>query len=288
MLSPAGAVLLRDLGLDDRMVARHAFDAASPQGLPSVGDQAGIDYEALLATNPTHVVTQWGSRELPPRLRALAKQGSTASGIALHDMNPISLAGVRSELRALQAFVGDAASQPKADALDAALHAMEEASTRALQAERARETGATAQAGMTGEAAPRVVLLLSVSPAAVLGPASAQAEVARAAGFVVVPAGAGAYAELSAEELAGLRPQAVVLFAPAVATGDEASQAKTLDELTARTRAQLQTLGVVGGVTPVPLLIVRDVESLLPSTSALRLHETLRAWRVQSMTGSDE
>ncbi len=278
MLSPAGAVMLRDLGLGDVIVARHAFDAASSPGLPSVGDQAGIDYEALLAARPTHVVTQWGARELPERLQALARSG----GMHLHDMNPVSLQDVRQELAALQALLGTPATAPRAAELDAQLASMLEAADASSpsQAEGASDVR-------------RLVLLLSASPIAVLGPTSCQAQAARAAGFVVVPQSGPAYAELSGEEFVALGAQAAVLFAPVsagvdVAT-DEADEAKSArgdsaqaKQLAARARAALHAVGFRASENEgeLPMLVVQDVESLLPSTSMVRLHGMMQAWRV--------
>jgi ABC-type hemin transport system substrate-binding protein len=276
MLSPAGAVMLRDLGLGDVIVARHAFDAASSPGLPSVGDQAGIDYEALLATRPTHVVTQWGARELPERLQALARSG----GMQLHDMNPVSLQDVRQELAALQAQLGTPATAPRAAELDAQLASMLEAAdaVSSSQAEGASDVR-------------RVVLLLSASPIAVLGPTSCQAQAARAAGFVVVPQSGPAYAELSGEEFVALGAQAAVLFAPVgagVAT-DEAGEAKAArgdsaqaKQLAARATAALHAAGFRASESEgeLPMLVVQDVESLLPSTSMVRLHGMMQAWRL--------
>jgi ABC-type hemin transport system substrate-binding protein len=259
MLSPAGAVMLRDLGLGDAIVARHAFDAASLQTLPSVGDQAGIDYEALLSAAPTHVITQWGARELPERLVQLAQ----TSGTTLHDMNPVSLHDVRKDLAALQALVGTPGSAAKAASLDAQLASMIE------RADAPRASNAK-----------RVVLLLSASPIAVLGPTSCQAQAARAAGFVVVPQEGPAYAELSGEEFVALGVQAIVLFAPGVDAGDgsqpAAANADTKATFAERAKSSLRAAGFTS--ERVPMLVVRDVESLLPSTSMVRVHTALAAW----------
>jgi hypothetical protein len=247
-----------------------------------VGDPAGIDYEALLAARPTHVVTQWGARELPERLQALARSG----GMHLHDMNPVSLQDVRQELASLQALLGTPATAPRAAELDAQLASMLEAA----------DAVSSSQAVGASDVR-RLVLLLSASPIAVLGPTSCQAQAARAAGFVVVPQTGPAYAELSGEEFVALGAHAAVLFAPVsagvdVATGDSShadsargnsAQAK---QLAARARAALHAAGFRASESPtngegeLPMLVVQDVESLLPSTSMVRLHGLMQAWRL--------
>src|SRR5688572_2242849 len=63
-LSPGLAVTMRDLGLGDLLAGRHGFDAWSDPALPVCGDQSGLDYERLLAVRPTHILVQWGQRDL--------------------------------------------------------------------------------------------------------------------------------------------------------------------------------------------------------------------------------
>jgi hypothetical protein len=49
VLSPAVAVMLRDLGLADRVVGKHDYDLVLPDTVPAVGHQEALDYEAILA-----------------------------------------------------------------------------------------------------------------------------------------------------------------------------------------------------------------------------------------------
>ncbi|MFN7785134.1 MAG: hypothetical protein ACK5QR_02165 [bacterium] len=71
-LAPGLSAMVREMGLGDRIVARHAFDVWSDAHLPAVGDQSGINYEALIASAPTHVLLQAGAGGVPERLTALA------------------------------------------------------------------------------------------------------------------------------------------------------------------------------------------------------------------------
>ena len=259
VLSPAAAVILRDLGVGEQIVARHAFDAATRRELSVVGDQAGIDYEALLAAKPTHVVMQWGARELPARLAELAKM----SLWRVIDVNPVSIADVRKTVAQLAEFVnGDASVRQRASELDAQLAVIDGARDTAKHDENKRDAQPSGK---------RVVLLLSTSPFAALGPTSCQAEAVRAAGFVIVPGDAKAYIELSSEELLSLDAEAFVVFSP---SADGLLRAEDEAALRERILAPLRKLGL--GEKPV--LLITDVESLLPSTSMLGLRRKVEAW----------
>jgi hypothetical protein len=162
----------------------------------------------------------------------------------------------------------------------------------------AADAPSPSQAGATSDVR-RVVLLLSASPIAVLGPTSCQAQAARAAGFVVVPQGGLAYAELSVEEFVALDAQAAVLFAPVAAgvTLHEADQAKSAfgdaaqgKQLAARARAALHASRFRASESQggLPILVVQDVESLLPSTSMVRLHGLMQTWRMDLLKESED
>jgi ABC-type hemin transport system substrate-binding protein len=92
-LSPAIAIILRDLKMDDRIVGRDSNDMVLDRSVPICGDQAGLDYEAILRARPTHVFLQWGARELPPRLTELARQhGWTVNSYGLLTLDEIAAA----------------------------------------------------------------------------------------------------------------------------------------------------------------------------------------------------
>lgn len=269
VLSPAAAVILRDLGVGEQIVARHAFDAATRRELSVVGDQAGIDYEALLAAKPTHVVMQWGARELPARLAELAKMSSWR----VIDVNPVSIADVRKTVAQLAQFVdGNANVWQRASELDAQLAGIDGAKDAAIHDESKLDESKLDESKRDAQpSGKRVVLLLSTSPFAALGPTSCQAEAVRAAGFVIVPGDAKAYVELSSEELLRLDAEAFVVFSP---SADGLLRAEDEAALRERIVAPLRKLGL--GEKPV--LLITDVESLLPSTSMLRLRRKAEAW----------
>lgn len=187
-LSPALAVTARDLGLEDRIVGRHAYDLVLDPSLPSCGDQAGIDYEALLRASPTHVLIQWGSRDLPARLEVLARE----RGWTILNYNPLTLEEVRATMLNMALRLG--AEEARAAELERAMSA----------AWRRRE----------GVYAGRVLLLGAADPPSAFGPGSWHDQVLRAIGGVPAVTSGSPYITLDAEDVLRLAPDAIVLIAP--------------------------------------------------------------------------
>lgn len=190
-LSPAAAVTLKDLGLADRIVGRHGYDLALDPGVAVCGDQAGIDYEALLAVKPTHVVVQWGARDLPPRLVRLAAE----RGWRVEPFNPLTLGEIRTSVDRLAELFDEPAVRQRAAELRAACG-------RAWS----KRPGV--------DRAGRVLLLVGVKPPAALGPGSFHQQILEALGGTAAVKSGGAYQELDAEDVLHLKPEAIVIFRP--------------------------------------------------------------------------
>jgi ABC-type hemin transport system substrate-binding protein len=261
-LSPAVSVILRDLGHAPRVVGRHAYELALDRTLPACGDQAGIDYEALLRVRPTHVFTQWGARELPERLRTLAAQQHWT----LRDVNPLSLAQIADAITTL-----DAALQPDGAA---GPHARE----------LARQT--IALGVPSPNAAPivseTVLLLCSLAPPAALGPGSCHAELL--AGLSIRPAvrEGSAYLELSREDLVRMDPWGIVLFAPRAAGTDADTERSAEQRAEADPWAPVRDLPL-RALREGRIVVVDDPLGLLPSSAmvgvAAELRSAVDAWR---------
>ncbi len=112
VVSPALGRIVRDLGLAPLVVGRHAWDDGFPDA-PSVGDQAGIDYERLRRLRPTHVLLQWGDRPLPERLTAMAR----GEGWELANVEMLTLDEIAGAVDAVAAFCGDEGSHARARGL---------------------------------------------------------------------------------------------------------------------------------------------------------------------------
>lgn len=254
VLSPALAIILRDLGLEHLAVARHAYDMALDPGLPVGGDQTGIDYESLLRVEPTDILIQWGARPLPERLRMLAEQ----RGWRLHTFDPLTLGDIRDatleihRLFAPPAANGEPDPPPLIDRMDAAW---------------------SPPRGADLSRAGRVLLLASTSPPAALGPGSFHHQLLEAIGGRPAITEGAPYINLDGEDILRLDPDAIILFYPTPAGGGRAAGLPSLgvlERLDLRARRN-HRLGVVD-----------DPHGLTPSTAMVgvadRMAEMLKRW----------
>ncbi len=198
-LSPAVAVILRDLGHAHSIVARHGFDAWSNQALPVAGDQQGFDYETLLRVNPTHVLVQWGGgaeRSLPPRLLQLARD----RGWAVHDLPLLTLADIERAAEFLHTLTTPTtawADTPWAARMKAAW---------------APRTLSLAPAG-------RVLLLYGTNPPTAIGPGSFHHQLLERIGGTPAITTGSPFMQLDVEDVLRLAPDCIVLVRPGNAAG---------------------------------------------------------------------
>lgn len=183
-LSPAIAVIIRDLGQGSKLVGRHGFDTFSDPALPVCGDQAGLDYEALLRVRPTHVLTQWGRRDRPERLATLARE----HGWTLRDFPMLSLAEVEEAAATLAADLA----------------------VPAPPAIRLQEQGRRPDRAAIG----RVLMLYGGEPPAALGPGSFHHELLVDLGATPAVREGAAFITLDAEDVLRLAPDAIIIIAP--------------------------------------------------------------------------
>jgi ABC-type hemin transport system substrate-binding protein len=253
--SPAVGVIVRDLKQEGLVVGRHGHDMVLSKALPVTGTQEGFDYEALLAARPTHIITQWGSRELPARLVEL----SASQGWKVLDTRLLSLEDIRRDTLAVDAFLCAARGETAPSA---------EGERLAAEMDRA-----WSRRGEGFEKLGKVLLLASVSPPAAFGPGSSHHEVLVRIGARPAITEGSAFIELDAERMMALAPEVVVLVSP---RGYGAGPL-TPEEKAARVR---EKLAVVAGL-PVPaagsgrLGIVDEPLALLPSTSMIGFADEL-------------
>jgi ABC-type Fe3+-hydroxamate transport system substrate-binding protein len=193
-LSPGAAVTLQDLGLAPSIVGRHAYDMVLDPALPSCGDQLGLDFENLLRVHPTHIIIQWGKRDLPARLTQLAAEHAWT--ITAYD--PLTLADLRADTQRLARMF---ASVPGFDTSKAARLTAE--FDRAF----AKRTPDLSRAG-------KVLLLWSASPPAALGPGSWHHQILTAIGGTPAITEGAASISLDQEDALRLAPDAIVLIIP--------------------------------------------------------------------------
>lgn len=258
VLSPALAVTLRDLGLAGEAVGRHAYDMVLDPALPVCGDQAGIDYEALIAARPSDVLIEWGSRDLPARLSELA----AARGWRVR---PYAALLTLEQVRASADELGRAFLAPD----------------RQGERERllARLDAAWSRRG-DFESAGRVLILMSTSPAcAALGPGSFHQQILERIGGVPALREGSPYMELDAEDVVRLAPDAIVLVLPRAVGKERAADWMSWE----RRQEALGALAKTGvpAVRSKRVWVIDDPLALLPGTSLIgvadQMEEGLRA-----------
>ncbi len=197
-ISPALAITLRDLGLADKIVARHAWDMVLDLKIPIVGDQATLDYEALLDARPTHVLLEWGVRPVPDRMTSLAADNNWR----VKSWSLLSYEQLRASFNEIATFI--AHGQPAKDGLALAARAAE-LTTRFDNA--CAQRPAASRAGT-------VLLLHSVSPLAALGPGSFHHDILSRLGGRPALTSGNAFVQMHMEDLVRTAPESIVIVEP--------------------------------------------------------------------------
>ncbi len=254
VLSPGIAVMLRDLGLADLVVGRHSYDRVLPRTLPPCGDQTGLDYEAILRLNPTHILLEQGTTGVPARLTEQAGRHAWDVRVyALLELDDIDRC-VRDLRARFMARPGDGAARPETAELE----------QRWRDAMRFRSDHLAA--------AGRVLLLGGVSPPAAFGPRSWHHQILERLGGAPAITDGAPWITLDAEDVLRLSPDAIVLILP---RGPDAAPGP------APTAAELKDLLGRVGTLDVPavksgrIAIIDDPLAHTPSTAMIGLADEL-------------
>jgi len=210
-LSPALAIILKDLGYEDQIVGRHAYDVALDPKIPTCGELGTIDYETLVKAKPTHIFIQWGAQELPARLTDLAK----ANNWIIKNLNPLTLDEIEHAAREMDQTIFDFATRD----LDTKLAAAPAPTGQpdhlkpAMPFEDAMHM-AWSNRGPLMKSAGRILLVSGTKPIGALGPISFHYQLLERLGATPVPATGGPWITLDLEDLNKLAPDAIILFSP--------------------------------------------------------------------------
>jgi len=263
VLSPALAVTLTDLSLAHLIVGRHGYDLALDPAIPVCGDQSGIDYEALIRANPTDVLIEWGARPLPARLEELAK----VNRWNIRNFTLLTLDDIRTsteELWRAYATLNLAKAESPRARLDQAWSA---------------RTPPLAAAG-------RVLLLLSASPPAALGPGSFHHQILTAIGGTPALTSGSPYIELDAEDVLKLDPDVIVFVISRATTAQpRAAKAPLTDEEIATLLGPLSKVNL-RAARDRNIVLLDDPFALLPSTAMARLADQLAHKLADQLAGS--
>jgi ABC-type Fe3+-hydroxamate transport system substrate-binding protein len=251
VLSPAIAIILRDLGLAPRIVGRHGFDLALDKSIPVCGDQSGVDYEAVVRAHPTHLLMEAGAAGIPARLADLAARG----GWEVQSYPMLTLDDIRDCTRRVALTFGvDAA--PILSRMDAAWSLRD----NLYQG--------------------RVLLLAAVDPPSALGPGSFHYQILQRLGGAPAITEGSPYITLSTEDVLRLRPDAILLILPRSPT----------DPARTATAMPGELIALLGRVGTLDIPAIRDhrvalIDSPLahtPSTAMIGLADeiagVLEAW----------
>jgi ABC-type hemin transport system substrate-binding protein len=266
-LSPASAVIARDLGLQSSIVGRHAFDLVLDPSVPVCGDQNGIDYEALIRVRPTHVFLEWGSREPPVRLREFGARERWS----LHNFSTLTLRDVRGAVDALDRATRNA---------DASAELSEHARTLLARLDALIDPSPNATRASNAE---RVLMLIGTAPPGALGPGSCHHELLLALGATPAITTGGAFQELTHEDLVRLAPGAIILFLPRSQRAGTESGMTPLDDPWAPLRGLK-----LPALEQRRVAIIDDPLCLLPASSLVgvadEMRDAMREWEPEKPT----
>lgn len=273
-MSPAIAVMLRDLGLGERIVGRHGFDAWTDQDVPVCGDQAGVDVEMLLAVAPTHVLFEGDAPAAVVRL-------GEKHGWVVRSWRLLTLDEVRGGLLDLCAlFEGEIEAGRCEELVGAFDRAMSARGGEEANAEGAE--GSAESAGKDeGDSRRGVLLLMGVEPPTALGPGSFHHQILERLGGGATGAAieeGGPYMVLSAEDVLALDPDGIILFQPRAPGAAPASSGLSDPAAALGALAALDLAAARNG----RVAVIDDPLGFVPGTNLIRLAdemaETLLRW----------
>lgn len=277
VFSPAIGVMLRDLGFEDQIVGRHSFDTALSESIPVVGSHIEIDDEMLIEVEPTILIFQRGSVEIPERITALAEQ----RGWAIWTYQLESLDDIATTLDDLYLKLVGFPADANNDG-DPTTFEVDPTKRFEIELPSARLARAWSPMGRDAQVAGRTLLLAGTDPAGALGPGSFHAQLVERMGIAKALTSGGMWQELDLEDLIELAPDSILIFDP---RDDEAM----IGEPEPITWAQVEAaLGPIASL-PIPAIEQRRVgvidhpQALLPSSTlaqvADQIRKTLADWR---------
>lgn len=238
VLAPALGVILRDLGLEDDIVGKHAWDMALGRSIPAVGTHDDPDLESILRLQPTHLIVQDMEARVPESLRRMAgREGWTLWGFPLLTLDDIATTTDELHFR----LIGEPTRDPRT--IDPTAHLARERPS-------ARLADAWSDRGPPAQRAGRVLLLAGVDPAGAMGPGSFHHQLIERLGAAPAITTGGPWQELDHEDILRLAPDTILLFRPAPTDPNPVG-------LRARpTRAE--ALAALGGIAALDIPAVRE------------------------------
>lgn len=261
VFSPAIGVMLQELGYEDQIVGRHAYDTALSRSIPVVGSHIEIDYEMLIGADPTHLLFERTSVQIPARVRELAVD----EGWAIWSYTLQTLDDVATTVDDLHL---------KLDGLPAMVQGTDIDPERRLNIELPSARLARAWSPLSPDvtsAAGRTLILAGIDPPGAMGPGSFHAQLIERMGLAPALTEGGMWQELDHEDLITLAPDSIIVIIPRAMDNQGIGEPAPLSWAQIRDR--------VGAIADLPIpaaserriAVIDDPLGLLPSTSLARV-----------------
>lgn len=226
VLSPGMAVMIQDLGFEDRIVAKHDYDLALSNSIPAAGSELGYDLEVLIKSDPTHLFFQRTTAELPSIIRNAAQERDWI--IFERPLNTLDdIASTSDDLYYLLQGV------PQRGDLEFDMESVFDQQLPSIAL-----GNAWTDLGPIADAAGTVLVLGSLDPIGAMGPGSYHHQLIERLGAQPAIAEGAMWVELDYEDLINLNPDSIILIAPRSSNGQSdlfGEPAKpTTDEILAR------------------------------------------------------
>jgi len=281
VFSPAIGVMLRDLGFEDDIVGRHAYDNALSTSIPVVGSHIDIDDEMLITADPTVLIFEENTIAIPDRIRTLAEdRGWVIWTYTLESLDDIATTMDDLYLK-LVGFPQDANNDN-----DPTTFEVDPTKRFDIELPSARLVRSWSPMGNDASISGRTLILAGTDPAGALGPGSFHAQMIERMGIAPALVDGGMWQELDLEDLIALAPDSILVFAPQENTQSVGEPAPmTWSEIT-------QTLGPIATLD-LPAIrdrrvgVITHPQGLLPSSTlgqvADEIRKTLATWRERSI-----
>lgn len=277
VFSPAIGVMLQELGFEDSVVGKHAYDNALGNSIPVVGTHIDVDYEMLITIDPTDVFFERNTIGIPDRVSELAKEHDwqvwtykleTLDDIAetVDDLY-LKLVGFAQEESSPNNFLEmDVDPTKKFD----------------IELPSAHLARAWSDLGQPARDVGRVLLLAGTDPPGALGPESFHGQMLTRLGATLAIDQGGMWQELDYEDLIELAPDSILIFEPKLRSTNQIGEPEpvSFDEVLDR----------IGGIAELAIPAVEHKRiafiehplGLLPSTSlgqvADEVAAVIRGW----------
>jgi len=275
VLAPALGVICQDLGLEDQIVGKHAWDQSLGASITAVGTHDDPDLEAIIGLGPTHILVQRLETPTPGVLEEMAdERGWVVWDFPLLELDDIAEAIDEIHLR-LRGGPATGFDPEVPESIDP---------SEKLGAElpSARLADAWRDRGPPARDAGRVLLLAQTDPPGAMGPGSFHHQLLGRLGATPALTSGGPWQELDHEDLVRLAPDSIIVFAPRPReTGGVGAPAAP---------GLAEALDALGGIASLDLPAIRagrvalidDPLGLMPASSlagvADRIGEAFAAW----------